>query len=371
MSWAARHREGEGLAAQAEAAVRGGDPSRAKSLYALAADAEEAALAALDRGKARTLGVSAVSAVSLRYKAGQYQLAEAAAYTWLASGSLPEFAVLQLKDLLEAIWIEAARERTGLSFAPGQVIVSVKGGEVVRGGAPLDLIVEKVQTVQSLFYRTAEFLRGLPHRTRGSPSPEIQEMFRPWLFQTPAGSYQFAVAVQEARQPDLFLKGGPTSADVADRFLNILRASAEDPEEELPHVVPNESYRATFLKLTRNLAPTGKTFDQLEIRASDEGRPITFMPTTRRAIGEAVRKTTRQRPDTAGLPEETLRGVLRAVHLDDDWLEVTVGDQAVKVVGVGEAVDDLIGPMVNRPVILRAALDTRGRRLFRDIEREE
>jgi hypothetical protein len=196
-------------------------------------------------------------------------------------------------------------------------------------------------------------------------------MFRPWLFQTAAGSYQFAVAVQEARQPDLFRAGGPTSADVADRFLSILRASAEDPEEALPHVVPNDSYRATFLKLTRNLAPTGKTFDQLEVRASDEVRPITLLPTTRRAIGEAVRKTTQQRSDTANLPEETLRGVLRAVHLDDDWLEVTVEGQPVKIVAVGEAVDDVIGPMVNRPVVLRTARDTRGRRLFRDIEREE
>lgn len=371
MSWAERHRESERLAAEAEAAVRGGDTHRAKFLYAQAADIEEAALMALDRTKARTLGISAVSAVSLRYKAGQHQLAEVAAYKWLASGNLPDFAIGQLKDLLETVWTESARDQAGVRFAPGQVIVSVKGGEIIRGGAPLDLIVAKVQTVQSLFYRTAELLRGLPHRTRGSPSQEIQEMFRPWLFQTAPGSYQFAVAVQEARQPDFFRAGEPTSADVAGRFLKILRASAEDPEGTLLEVVPDESYRATFLKLTRNLAPTGKTFGQLEVRASDETRPITLMPTTRRAIGEAVRRTTRQQPDAPNLTEEPLRGVLRAVHLDEDWLEVTVEGQLVKIVEVGEAVDDVIGPMVNRPVILRIVRDGRGRRLFRDIEPEE
>ena len=370
MTWAERHHESERLAAQAEAAARGSDAPLAKSLYVQAADAEEAALTALDRSKTRTLGICAVSAVSLRYKAGQYQLAEVTAYRWLASEGLPEFAVVQLKELLEAVWTESARDQAGLRFAPGQVIVSVKGGEVIRGGAPLDLIVEKVQTVQSLFYRTAELLRGLPHRTRGSPSHEIQEMFRPWLFQTAAGSYQFAVGVQETRQPDLFRAGEPTSADVAGRFLKILRASAEDPEEALPQIVPDESYRATFLKLTRNLAPTGKTFGQLEVRASDEAHPITLMPTTRRAIGEAVRKT-RQRLDVSNLTEESLRGILRAVHLDEDWLEVTVEGLPVKIVEVGEAVDDVIGPMVNRPVILRTARDGRGRRLFRDIEPEE
>jgi hypothetical protein len=371
MSWPEHHRESGRLAAEAEAATRGGDARRALALYAQAADAEEAALNSLDRTKTRTLGISAVSTVSLRYKAAQFQLAEAAAYRWLASGELPDFAVGQLKNLLEAVWAEAARDQAGIRFAPGQVTVAVKGGEIVRGGAPLDLIVEKVQTVQSLFYRTAELLRGLPHRRRGSPSQEIQEMFRPWLFQTAPGSYQFAVAVQEARQADLFRAGEPTSAEVAHRFLAILRASAEDPEEALPTVVPDEAYRTTFLKLTRNLAPTGKTFGELEVRASDQPRPITFVPTTRRAIGDAVRKTTRQGADAAGVTEEPLRGILRAVHLDEDWLEVTVEGQLVKIVEVSEAVDDVIGPMVNRPVIVRVTRDARSRRLFRDIELEE
>jgi hypothetical protein len=371
MTWPERHRESERLAAEAEAALRRGDARVAQDLYAQAADAEEAALSALDGTKTRTLGICAVSTVSLRYKAAQFHLAEVTAYRWLANGELPDFAVGQIKDLLETVWAAAARDQAGVRFAPGLVIVAVKGGEIIRGGAPLDLIVEKVQTVQSLFYRTAELLRGLPHRKRGSPSQEIQEMFRPWLFQTAPGSYQFAVAVQEARQPDLFRAGEPTSADVARRFLNILRASAEDPEEALPTIVPDESYRATFLKLTRNLAPTGKTFAELEIRTSDEPRPITLMPTTRRAIGDAVRKTIRQPPDAASLTEEPLRGILRAVHLDEDWLEVAAGGELVKIVEVGEAVDDVIGPMVNRPVVIRIVRDARGRRLYRDIEPEE
>jgi hypothetical protein len=32
---------------------------------------------------------------------------------------------------------------------------------------------------------------------------------RPWLFQAPAGSYQFSVAIQEPRQPDFFKDAGP------------------------------------------------------------------------------------------------------------------------------------------------------------------
>ena len=179
MSWAECHRRSEHLAAEAETAVRRGERDRGIVLYAQAAEAEVQGLSELDPSKTRTLGISAVSAVSLWYKARNYEQAEAVAYHWLATGLLPEFATEQLQILLQSIWSEAVRKRAGIQFAPGQVIVSVKGGEVLTGGAPLDLIVEKVQTVQSLFYRTAELLRGLPHRKRGAPSQEIQGICRP------------------------------------------------------------------------------------------------------------------------------------------------------------------------------------------------
>ena len=86
-----------------------------------------------------------------------------------------------------AIHLErTVRERAGIEFAPGQVLISVKGGDVIEGGAPLDLIVEKVQTVQSLFYRTAEFLVELPTanavlRRRKSRKAVVRGCSRPCL----------------------------------------------------------------------------------------------------------------------------------------------------------------------------------------------
>jgi hypothetical protein len=291
--------------------------------------------------------------------------------THSATGQLPDFASEQLKGLLQSIWNEVVREKSGVQFAPGQVIVSVKGGQVVAGGAPLDLIVQKVQTVQSLFYRTAEFLKGLPHRRRGAPSQEIQETCRPWLFQAAPGSYQFAVAVQEPRQPDLFKVDELRSKTITDQFLNILRASIDDPDETMRELVPDAEYRDTFLKLTRNLAPTGKTFEQMEVRAADEPRPIMLVPDVRKAISQAIRKAAPERAELTEQQEEAVRGILRGVHLDQDWLEVTVGPEPVRVVQVGETVDDVIGPLVNRSVVVQTVRDLRGRYLFRDIEADD
>lgn len=371
MNWSESHKQSEQLASQAESAMRVGDHDRALDLYAQAADAEETALSLVDQGKPRTLGISCVSAISLRYKAHQFDKAESTAYRCLAIAGLPEFATEQLRSLLQSIWSEMVRQKAGVRFATGQVTVSVKGGQIVEGGAPLDLIVEKVQTVQNLFYRTAELLRGLPHRKRGGPTQEIQETCRPWLFQTVPGSYQFAVAVQDVRQTDLFKTDEPVAKDIASRFMGILRASIEDPEGALIELVRDEDYRGTFLKLARNLAPTGKTFSQMEIRSTDESHAITLVPDVRKAIAQTIRSSSPQQITSDKLAEENLRGILRAVHLDQDWLEVTIGSDHVKVINVSEAVDDIIGPMVNKQVLVRVARDQKGKLLFRDIEPDD
>ena len=370
MSWSDFHTKSELLASEAEAALKCGELEKAEQLYAKAAEAEVEALRHLDGTKKRTLGITTVSAVALWYKAKQFVLAEQIAYQGLSEGKLPDFAIMQIKELLQAAWNEVERQRAGVKFVPGQVIVSIRGGEIVRGGAPLDLIVEKVQVVQSLFYRTAEFLIGLPHRIHGGPSQDIRQLCRPWLFQATPGSYQFAVAIQEPAQAELFPSKKPKSHEVASKFLQILSASTEDPDIGLSEIVPNIDYRKTFLKLTRNLAPTGKTFESMEIQAPGD-KSVTLMPGERKTISKIIRRQRVQEKEITDFQEQTLTGILRAVHLDKDWLEVTVDKEHIHVEGVGDTVDDVIGPMVNRPVIVQTVKDKKGRYLFRDIEPAE
>jgi hypothetical protein len=229
MSWSTHHTNSERLATAAEVALRGGERARAVELYTEAARAEQAALNDLDKSKLRTVGITAVSAIALFYKAGQYDAASQLAYQTLSSVNLPGFAVQQLQELLTLVWSRQETNSPTTRFIEGDVLVSVKGGEIVRGGAPLNLIVRKVEEVQAFFYRTVELLLGQPLRRRGEPSREIQEYFRPWLFQAPAGSYQFAVRVQEPAQADLFPEGRPKIAQVATKFLEILQATTADP----------------------------------------------------------------------------------------------------------------------------------------------
>lgn len=375
MTWDKHHSKSERLAIEAETALRAGQREAAERFYVEAAAAEAEALLQLPEEKMRTRGVTAVSSVALWYKGRNYAVAERQAHALLALPTFPTFAQEQLRDLLQLIWAAQSAAAAGFKFVPGDVLVSVKGGQIIHGGAPLDLIVRKVEGIQAVLFRTVEMLLNKAFRRHGPASADLQAMFRPWLFQAPAGSYQFAVRVQEPEQREIWEADRPKLDNVAATFFKVLRASAMDPEQELPKVVPDSQYRAAFLNLSRDLAPTGKAFERLEIRdAGSPADPIAlFEVDSRKQLNAALRSIRPPKSDSPTDQKVELRGILRALHLDQDWLEVATYDDPpihVKVEEAGDVLDDVVGPMVNRPVVLHATRHGK-KYLFRDIELDE
>ena len=372
MTWATYHKSSEGLASAAHEASRIGNFAQAETLFAQAAEAEEQAISYLrPQEKPRTFGITSVSAVALWYKAREFGRAERLAHQALTAEGVPEFAVDQLRSLLQTIWNENVQKQAGVNFAPGQITVSVKGGEVVRGGAPLDLIVDKVQTIQAIFYRTAEFLQNRPFRRRGPAPREIQDFYRPWLFQSVPGSYQFVVAIQASKQIDMFPNDQPEPQLVASTFFSIIKESAEDSGEGLSQLIPDKEYKATFLRLARNLSPSGRSFSHLEIRASGEINPILLSPESRKSISKTLLSESPVDTNNDQSSNVTLSGILRAVHLDADWMELSINEDRVRIEKVTETVDDVIGPMVNHQVTVQTNRDSKGKYYFCDIELEE
>jgi hypothetical protein len=378
VSWNEHHSASEKLAIDAEMARRLGNRELSEQLYKKAASEEALALDALEDNKQRTRGITATSAVALWYKGRDYRIAEQSAHRYLAAGNLPKFAENQLRDLLSAIWTAIAAEDAGIKFVPGDVLVSVKGGEVIHGGAPLELIMRRVEGIQSVLFRTVEMLLERPFRRRGGPPSEVQTMFRPWLFQAPAGSYQFAVRMQEPIQREFWEVHRPKLETVTTTFFRVLRATATGPEAELKDIVPDQQYRGAFLSLARNLSPVGTTFDRLEVR--DAGAPseplVTLAAETRQELNATLRRMRPQTPDAGTVQPVVLQGVLRALDLDKDWLEVTVSDALpgmgdhVRISQASDALDDVVGPMVNKRVVVTAVREA-SKYLYRDIELAE
>jgi hypothetical protein len=374
MSWNEHHSKSEKMAIEAASAGHSGEKDRSFTLYVEAAAEEMLAFDSLDISKVRTRGITAVSAVALCYKGQDFIQAEQFAYRCLGAGDLPSFAESELRNLLQMIWTTSSAAKAGIRFVQGDVLVSVKGGQVIHGGAPLDLIVQKVGGIQAVLFRTVEMLLDRPFRKHGQPAIDVQSMFKPWLFQAPAGSYQFAVRMQEPEQMALWDENRPKLEQVTTKFFQVLKASADDADVELRAVVPDDQYRAAFINLARNLAPSSSSFERLEVRdASNPGEPlVTLASETRTALNKELRKL---KPATEQSSDEplTIPGVLRAVHLDKDWLEVissTEPHSTIHVVEAGDALDDVVGPMVNRPVVI-SVLKRGDRYIFRDIELAE
>ena len=366
MTWLEHHIQSERFASDAEVATHRGERASALELYAKAAQAEEQALLDLDPDKLRTYGIIAVSAVALRHKARQNEQASILAHRCLSFERLPKYARRQLDDLLDTI----KREQAGLDIAEAQMLISMSGGRIVPGGAPLDLIISKAQKMKGLLYRTTEHLKQLPHRARGEPSREIQDSYQPWIFQSEPGSYQFAVSVQETRQLGMFDTDDIHPKQIVDELFNILQACAEAPMEGLPNLVHDSEYRSTFLKLARDLAPTaaGRNFSRIDIRSVDKIHPISLVSSTRNVINDAIRANSLSVPEGT---EEEIHGILRALHLDRGWIEVIGnGENRHRIERVSEEVDDRLGSMVNHPVVVQVTRVDRNL-YFRDIEADE
>ena len=347
MTWLDHHRISERHASEAAVLAHRGEIVQARQLYEKAADAEACALAELESDKPRTYGITAVSAVSLYYKAAKLADARMLAHRCLGSGSLPKFAWQQMEDLLDSIKMQ----QIGID-EDTQMMVSARGRTIVAGGAPWDVVLPQMQRMVSLFQRTTEYIKNTPHRKRGLPSKDIQDSYKPWIFQADPGSYQFAVSLQQTRQLPMLDSDIPTK-QIVDRLFRILDICAASPNEIMSEIVPDNDYAKTFLQLTRDLAPTEKgSYSNLQIRAASADHTVTLNSNVRHSINEALRSRQTSLPDAK---EEEMRGILRALNLNLDWIEVItlLGGKSVRIVGAGNEVDDRIGPMVNQPVLVK------------------
>jgi hypothetical protein len=198
------------------------------------------------------------------------------------------------------------------------------------------------------------------------------------LLNAPAGSYQFAIKIRKAPDLHLFEPDGPEVDDIVQKTVDILRAASREDEEALDKIVPDAAYSDVFLRLARDMAPAGTAYERLEVRSS-AALAVTAVALTRetRQITNSklrARKQSKTEDAQTGLVEKRLSGVLRGLHLDDDWLEVTLPGTPghhVKVYEATAVIDDIVGPLVNRRVLVDVVVRTDGVHLFRDIQGSE
>lgn len=371
MSWLEHHKRSEDFASEGDVLALRGDVERARERYRLAAEEERLALGDLDSGKFRTWSITAVSAASLYFMANDAVSAEQLAHFYLADERLLQFAQDDLKDLLQTIWDEQAKEREGTALVEGDIHVTLRGSRIFRGAAPLGLVEGSLKRMVALFMRVAEHELGMPYRSRGAAPKEITDDYQPWILQSSPGSFRFGVTLRGPTQLKMPLGAEirPSPAHVVTRALQIVDAGVTSPEGEFLELVRRE-YRRGFLTLARDLSPSGAYHELVELHQTQSGRRVPLSTSSRRSLTESIRRLDFASGGALDEPV-TMEGTLRGVDLNNDWLRLDTDEGMRMVSKVGETVDDIIGPMVNRPVIVTAYEQANGSHLFVDIEPAE
>jgi hypothetical protein len=346
------HQEAEQLALRAEGLLRAGELTDAREVYFTAGEVELQAYRATSFDASRTKGILAVSAISLLYKSGNLEFAETVALGMLTEFSLPDFARDQIRETLGIIWEEQSLRLSGQQFADQTITVSMRGREVGTGSAPVGLVVDRVLGIHSLLYRITEWLGDFPFRTRGMPPEGVREICQPWVSEPQPGSYRFSIRLVESSQLELIRSRPVVASEVSASLIRILRSIASpelDHSEIIEEVVPDERYREVILKLIRNMAPDGRRLREMEFtsgsRTVESGR-VVLEANVRFRVSDALQRGLSAVPDI-------INGTLRAVHLDRNWLEVVDQEGNVHHCGIShETLDEVVGPMLNRRVIV-------------------
>lgn len=353
------HRQAEELAAEAAAAAEQGRRSTALELYSTAAVFERTAFEKTPADKKRTRSILAVSVVSLLYKARRYEDAELEIFARLASRQLLPWAELQLRELLEVVTDERLIEaKLRRQYTGESVTLSLRGGDIGAGTGPLDLVLEKAAGFRNLFYRVAEYVGDYPLRLRGGPPKELLDLLQIRTTQPSLGSYQLEIKLTESAQLELLDKPSVRSPDVSDKLFSFLQALNAGSRERVEAIVPDPGYRKALLDLTRSVAPTGKRIKEIGLyRGKGEETESVYLTTT---LQERVREVLPPKPKVSAEGYQELRGVLRAVHLDQNWLEMTTPNgQHEKCDTMADMLDDVVGPMVNHDVLVRGTRRTK------------
>ncbi|MBI2918551.1 MAG: hypothetical protein HYY01_11240 [Chloroflexi bacterium] len=364
------HRLAEEALESADLAMREGRRDEARRHYALAARSEVEALKYVAPENPRTKGILAVSAVSCYYKAELEREAELVACQLLPDPTLPEFARSQIEELLQVIWENRRIGKAAADTEGKMVEVVLRGKEVRQGLAPVDLIIDRFQGVQSLSLRIVEWLGGFALRFRGPAPKAVQMVCKPYVTQPMAGSYRFGVYFEEPLQLELIPRS-VKPRDIADSMLNIAAAlgtveRGDFRNAAIEDVIPRQDYRDVILKLLRNMIPDGRRVTSVEFaKMTTAGlQRVVFYSGVMDRIKHSLSAV--HYPGTGESVE--FRGVLRGAHLDLLWIDIGVGTgDRLRWKIEHELYDDVVGPLMNRPVIVRG-VKRDGEHILLDIE---
>jgi hypothetical protein len=282
-----------------------GETVSAKELLRQAFETERQAAETGSDAPEPTRSILFRSAASLALEVGEVRTAERLIAMGLA-GEPPQEIAEDLRDLLEQVHFQRHLALRGIQLLPGEFQLSLAGQAVGFGMADSDAFVERVRTIETLIYRTAERKQGREFRERGRRRESLQRELR--LFVSMPRAASFAVTFRLG-SGQLALPGLGFVQEVVDEVLDCFDLFAREQTTTLRERIPDDAYFNNFMGLANRVVPDGEEIRTVGLTAVHNGteRRVALSPRPRES---GLRR--RQQPGEPPSDVTVVRGFLKA-----------------------------------------------------------
>lgn len=264
------HNQAMDLAEDAFIAKRKGDGKEAIRLFSEALDFEKKAASFFPPNEESepTRSILYRSAASIAYNSGDYETADRLIAFGL-SGYPPIEIKNELKNLYEDINFMRHLSAKGLSLDMNQFMMTIAGDAIRYGGAFAENLMERVEVIIKLFYRTLERLLNFDYRISGGVSKEIKDKYGLYIqaFVPSSFAVSFQVgypdpqlALFQMQKNNKALESLPLEpSSVIDEMMRCFEIFENDDNiDNLKNRFEDDYYFENFLALTKQLAPDGE-----------------------------------------------------------------------------------------------------------------
>ncbi len=236
-----------------------GHPEAALALYhdAFLSEREAAHAARAEKLGEPTMSVLFRSAATLALDAQEVREAERLVAIAL-SMEPPNDIAEELRDLLEKIHFSRHVELRGLRLNPAEFQFAMIGPAVGFGIVRSEEFVERVHTVETVLYRTAERQLGKPYRDAGKRSKALQEEVAVYVSVPRAASFAVTFKLGLTTQLSLFENERTFADTVIDEVLSCFEILDRRDDDSIRKRISDPAYLNNFVGLAQKVAPDGK-----------------------------------------------------------------------------------------------------------------
>ncbi len=178
----------------------------------------------------------------------------------------------ELRSLAQSIQFSRHLFDSKITLNPNELVLSLLGNQVGKDKVKGNELLDRIDTIGKLAYRTADRLRNKPFNEKGKPGKAEIAEFESYLSLHPSSSFAINIGF------GINNKGAFPPLDSQPFLLEDLLTNIDLVNQnkivELSKSIKDEAYRNNFIALTKKLSPDGDRVINVGLSAQVHNKPI-------------------------------------------------------------------------------------------------